>query len=250
MKIIPPKVLYEPEILYEDKHILVVNKPAGLVVQGARKEKSLLEILKSFIKERDKKTGNVFLGVVHKLDKVVSGVMVIAKRSKSARRLTESFKRKEITKLYLARVEGILKGEGIWEDYLIWDYKKRKTKVFKNFSEKAKKAITIYFSLYHSEKTTFVVLLPFTGRKHQLRAVLSEKGYPVVGDMKYGAKQKIFDGKVILLHSLYLKFPHPLSKEQLEFWVNAPEYFSFDEKYKDKIFFLLKRFRNNDIVLK
>jgi len=231
-----------PEILYEDKYILVVYKPPGFVVQGTkRNEESLLKILKDFIKERDKKPGNVFLGVVHKLDKKVSGILVFAKRSKSAKRLFESFQRKEVIKLYIAKVEGNLEGEGIWEDYLLWDNIKRKTLVFKRASENAKKAITIYSTLYSLEKETFLLLMPFTGRKHQLRAVLSEKGYSIVGDTKYGSKRKILNGKAILLHSFYLSFPHPMSKERLEFWAKIPDYFSLDVKYENKIFEIIKR---------
>jgi len=231
-----------PEIIYEDKHVLVVYKPPGLAVQGAkRNEESLLKILKNFIKERDKKPGNVFLGVVHKLDKKVSGILVFAKRSKSAKRLFESFQKKEVIKLYIAKVEGILEGEGIWEDYLLWDNIKRRAIVLKRASENAKKAITIYSTLYSLGKETFLLLMPLTGRKHQLRAVLSERGYPIVGDIKYGSKRKILNGKAILLHSLYLSFPHPMSKERLEFWANIPDYFSFDVKYENKIFEIIKR---------
>ena len=230
------------EILYEDKHILIVNKPAGLVVQGARREEeSLLKILKNFIKERDNKSGNVFLGVVHKLDKMVSGVLMFAKRSKAAKRIFESFQKKEVIKVYLAKVEGKFKGEGVWEDYLIWDRKKRKSVVLKRFFESAKKAITVYSVLCHSQRETCVLLLPITGRKHQLRSVLSERGYPIIGDIKYGSQRKVLDGKAILLHSLYLKFPHPMSKEKLEFWAEVPDYFFFDVKYRDRVFQLLKR---------
>ena len=231
-----------PEIIYEDKHVLVVYKPPGLAVQGAkRNEESLLKILKNFIKERDKKPGNVFLGVVHKLDKKVSGILVFAKRSKSAKRLFESFQKKEVIKLYIAKVEGILEGEEIWEDYLLWDNIKKKAVILKKASENAKKAITIYSTLYSLGKETVLLLMPLTGRKHQLRAVLSERGYPIVGDIKYGSKRKILNGKAILLHSLYLSFPHPMSKERLEFWANMPEYFSFDIKYENKIFEIIKR---------
>ena len=234
-----------PEILYEDKYILVVYKPPGLVVQGAkRKEDSLLKILKDFIKERDKKPGNVFLGVVHKLDKKVSGILILTKRSKSAKKLFESFQRKEVIKLYIAKVEGILEGEGIWEDYLLWDNIKRKALILKKPSENAKKSITIYSTLYSLEKETFLLLMPFTGRKHQLRAVLSERGYPIVGDIKYGSKRKILNREAILLHSFYLSFPHPMSKERLEFWVKTPDYFSFDVRYENKIFEIIKKMRD------
>uniref|UniRef100_A0A7V6CDI9 RluA family pseudouridine synthase n=1 Tax=Thermodesulfobacterium geofontis TaxID=1295609 RepID=A0A7V6CDI9_9BACT len=231
-----------PEILYEDKHILVVYKPPGLIVQGTkRNEESLLKILKDFIKERDKKTGNIFLGVVHKLDKKVSGILIFAKRSKSAKKLFESFQKKEIIKLYIAKVEGTLEGEGIWEDYLLWDNIERKALVLERTSENTKKAITIYSTLYSLGKETFLLLMPFTGRKHQLRAVLSKRGYPVVGDIKYGSKRKILNGKAIFLHSFYLSFPHPMSKEKLEFWAKIPDYFSFDVKYENKIFEIIKK---------
>ncbi|MCD6490122.1 MAG: RluA family pseudouridine synthase [Thermodesulfobacterium sp.] len=237
------KLINLPDILYEDKHILIVNKPTGLVVQGARREEeSLLKILKNFIKERDNKPGNVFLGVVHKLDKMVSGVLMFAKRSKAAKKIFESFQKKEVIKVYLAKVEGKFKGESIWEDYLVWDHKKRKSVVSKKFSEGAKKAITVYSVLCHSQKETYVLLLPITGRKHQLRAVLSERGHPIIGDIKYGSQKKILNGKIILLHSLYLKFPHPMSKEELEFWAEVPDYFFIEDiKYKDRVFQLLKR---------
>jgi len=230
-----------PEILYEDKHILVINKPAGLIVQGTKKEESLLSILKNFIKEREKKPGNVFLSIVHKLDKVVSGIMVIAKRSKSAKRLSESFQKGEVKKFYLAKVEGILEGEGIWEDYLLWDDKKRKAVIFKKPLQNTKKAITFYHTLCHLKDKTYVLLFPLTGRKHQLRAVLAERGCPIVGDKKYGSKKIILDGKAILLHSLYLSFPHPMTKEKVDFLVEAPEYFLLNSRQKNKIFETIKR---------
>ncbi|WP_051920488.1 RluA family pseudouridine synthase [Thermodesulfobacterium hydrogeniphilum] len=215
-----------PEILYEDKYILIVNKPAGLIVQGAyKKEESFLDLIKSFIKERDKKPGNVFLGVVHRLDKLVSGALIWAKRSKIAKRLFESFQKKEVFKIYLAEVEGCLEGEGLWENYLLWDERKRKTLVFNNEKRQTKKAITYYFSLEVSKKSN-ILLIPLTGRKHQLRAVLSKKGFPIVGDLKYGSKIKIKNGKAILLHALFLKFPHPMTKENLEIIAPLPEYFS------------------------
>ncbi len=234
-----------PEFIYEDKHILIVNKPAGLIVQGAKEKRySLLLLLKDFIKKRDKKQGNVFLSVVHRLDKVVSGALVLAKRTKSARRLSESFQKKEIIKLYLAGIEGRLTGEGIWEDYLIWDAQKRKAKLSNEKIENSKKAITIYSTLYSSQKYTYILLLPVTGRKHQLRVILSERGNPIAGDIKYGAKEKILNGQAILLHCLFLRFPHPVNREKMEFWAEIPYYFFFDLKYKEKIYEFLKSISN------
>lgn len=223
-KIAPPL----PEILYEDKYLLVVNKPPDLIVQGAENDQeSLLQILKRFIKERDKKLGNVFLGVVHRLDKPVSGALILAKRSKVAKKLFEGFQRGEIIKIYLAKVKGIFQGEGIWEDYLFWDDKKRKTLVLHQEEKRAKKALTLYKTLYSSNKDTYLLLFPLTGRKHQLRAILSARGYPVIGDFKYGDDIKIKRGNIILLHAIFLSFPHPITREKIDIWANVPDYFNF-----------------------
>jgi 23S rRNA pseudouridine1911/1915/1917 synthase len=217
-----------PEILYEDKYLLVVNKPSGLIVQGAKKdEDSLLYWLKKFIKERDEKPGNVFLGVVHRLDKPVSGALILAKRSKVAKKLFESFQKGEIIKVYLAKVKGLFQGEGIWEDYLFWDEKKRKTLVLYQEEKRAKKALTLYKTLYSSNKETYLLLSPITGRKHQIRAILSARGHPVIGDFKYGDNKKIKKGGIILLHALFLDFPHPMTGEKIDVWARVPDYFNF-----------------------
>lgn len=206
----------------------MINKPSGLVVQGVKKEEgSLLYLLKRFIKERDKKPGNVFLGVVHRLDKPVSGAIILAKRSKAAKKLFESFQKGEIIKIYLAKVRGVFQGEGIWEDYLFWDEKKRKTLVLHSEEKGAKKALTLYTTLYFSNKETYLLLSPITGRKHQLRAILSARGYPVIGDFKYGDNKKIEKGNIILLHALFLGFPHPMTGEKIDVWARVPDYFNF-----------------------
>ncbi len=220
------RVLKVPEILYEDKYLIVTNKPAGLVVQGAgSKRESFLELIKSYIKQRDKKPGNVFLGVVHRLDRPVSGALIFAKRSKTAKRLFESLQKKEVFKVYIAEVEGFLKGEGLWKDYLKWDERKRRAFVLNKPEIKTKEALTYYYTL-KSSKESIVLLVPLTGRKHQLRAVLSKRGFPIRGDLKYGSKKKVIRKKAILLHSIYLKFPHPMTRNSIEVIASLPEYFS------------------------
>ncbi|MCX8042384.1 MAG: RluA family pseudouridine synthase [Thermodesulfobacteriaceae bacterium] len=214
------------EIIYEDKYLIVVNKPAGWIVQGAKaEENSLLRKLKELIKIREGKKGEVFLGVVHRLDKVVSGALVLAKRSKVAQRLGESFQKGEVVKTYLAVVEGNLSGEGLWENYLRWDPVKKRTLVLEVFSSHTKVSQTIYKSVYSSKDYSIVLLSPLTGRKHQLRAVLAKMGHPILGDVRYGSKVKVLKGEGILLHAWYLSFPHPLSKEKMEFWAKIPSYF-------------------------
>jgi len=226
---------FKVPILYEDKNILVVNKPAGVIIQGAlRKDLSFVERIKDFIKKRENKPGNVFIGIVHRLDKVVSGALVLAKRSKAAKRLTEAFKEKKVIKIYLAEVEGILEGEGISKTWIAWDEVNKKAQIsFKPF-QKAKEALTYYKALQviQDKKRTLVLLFPFTVKKHQLRSLLSFLGYPVVGDLKYGSKIKIKEGKAILLHSYFLKFPHPITKEPIAVIAPLPPYFSFKKVEK------------------
>lgn len=199
------------EILYEDKYLIVVNKPAGLIVQGTKdKEKSLFYRLKRYLKERDQKEGEVFLAVVHRLDKPVSGATVFAKRSKTAGKLSRIIQEKKFEKVYLAEVEGFFKENfGIWMDN----------------TEEGKRAITYFFLLKNRTQTSLLLLYPLTGRKHQLRKALSLRGYPIVGDRCYGAKTRVERGKAILLHSLYLRFPHPHMEEVFNVFARPPYYF-------------------------
>jgi len=222
-------------IIFEDKHILVVNKPAGLVVQGGKPEESLWRKLKDFIKIRDGKPGEAFLGVVHRLDKPVSGVLIFAKRSKSARRLFESFTSGMVEKVYLAIVEGQLRKGGLWKDKMIWD-------------KKEKIALTFVQPVVYFRGQTQVLLYPVTGRKHQLRKVLSARGYPIVGDTKYHSREKILGGRAILLHAIYLSVPHPITREKLEFFANPPDYFTWialDKRQILEFLYRVKKFKSS-----
>jgi len=205
------------EILYEDKYLIIVNKPAGLIVQGARgRVESLLYQLKSFLKLRDQKPGEVFLGVVHRLDKPVSGALVFAKRSKTAGRLFESIRVGLFEKVYLAKVEGKVKEtSGKWVDH--WE---------------GKEALTYFEVIKRTESASLLLLYPLTGRKHQLRKALSQRGYPVIGDLRYGSGHKVERGKALLLHSLYLSFPHPHREVKVEVIARLPRY--FEAKTLDK----------------
>lgn len=200
------------EILYEDKYFIAINKPAGLVVQGARKrEESLFHKVKDFLKRRDKKPGEVFLAVVHRLDKPVSGALIFAKRSKSASKFFKLLQEKRVEKIYLAKVEGRWEEKyGVWEDY----------------TEEGKRAITFFNLLKVFSRDSLLLLYPLTGRKHQLRRALAERGYPILGDFRYGSKVRIERGRAILLHSLFLKFPHPYTGEVVEIYAEPPSYFT------------------------
>lgn len=235
------------KIIYEDKYFLVINKPAGLVVQGVKEGSlSVLKELKKFIKIRDQKKGDVFLGVVHRLDKVVSGLTIIAKRSKIAKKFLEIFQKKEIIKVYLAVVEGELLGEGLWENYLKWDSFKKKSIVYEKFYFDTKLAITFYKVIHSSKFQSVIFLSPITGRKHQLRAVLEKIGHPIWGDKRYGSQAKVLNGKAILLHNFYLNFPHPLSKETMEFWADIPPYFPkfpLDKRLVWEFLYKIKKFQ-------
>lgn len=222
-------------ILYEDKNVLVVNKPAGVVIQGTSKnELSYVTKIKDFIKERDGKLGSVFLGIVHRLDKVVSGALILAKRSKAAQRLTQAFKDKRVFKIYIAEVEGILRGERNVKTWIGWDEIQRRALIYPFLSEETKEALTYYKVLLtnREKKRSLVAVFPITGRKHQIRVLLSFLGHPIVGDVRYGSKIKVKEGEAILLHSYFLRFPHPITKESIKIIAPLPNYFSFKKVEK------------------
>lgn len=198
-------------VLYEDNHIIVVVKPANVLSQGdSTGDISLLDIVKGYIKEKYHKPGNVYLGLVHRLDRPVGGVMVFARSSKAASRLTKAFQEHSINKKYLAIVNGKLEKDGRFEDYIDKD---RDGNSF--ISENGKKAILNYKVLdYNSEfDCTLVSITLETGRHHQIRVQFSSRGHYLLGDQRYG----VLDKEQICLFSYYLSFHHPVSKELLEF---------------------------------
>jgi len=215
---------FKPEILYEDNHLLAINKKAGELVQGdITGDISLLEKLKQFIKTRDSKPGNVFMGLIHRLDRPTSGAILYAKTSKGLSRMNELFKTRDVEKRYWAIVEGRPnKREGRLEHYLKKNRKNNKVTVYTDSAKDSKKAILNYKVLGELDNYTLIEVDLLTGRSHQIRAQLSFIGHPIKGDLKYGAKRSNPDGG-ICLHARSIEFIHPVKKEHLKITAPVPE---------------------------
>ena len=199
-------------ILYEDNHIIVVVKPYNVLSQGdATGDVSIMDMIKKYIKIKYNKPGNVYLGLVHRLDRPVGGIMVFARSSKAASRLCNSFNKHEVTKKYLAIVNGKMdndKGELV--DYI------EKGKDGNSFiSKNGKKAILDYEVLQYNKEynCSLVSINLHTGRHHQIRVQFSSRGHYLLGDQRYGK----LDNKQISLFAYYLSFTHPVTKELLKF---------------------------------
>lgn len=214
--------MFEPgDILYEDNHLLVVNKRAGDLVQPDTAGDSALENeIKEFIKKRDKKPGAVFLGVVHRIDRPVSGAVLFAKTSKALTRLNEMVKNRQIDKRYWAISDSPPPDtEGTLVHYILRDGKKNISKAYDKPYKDAKEARLNYRALSSSKNYHLFEIELLTGRHHQIRAQLAKIGCPIRGDLKYGAPRSNRGGG-ISLHSRLLGFIHPVSKEPLT--VTAP----------------------------
>jgi len=209
------------DILYEDNHLIAVNKPPCLLTQPTSLlDDSLLVRLKAFIKERDNKPGKVFLEPIHRLDKPVSGVVVLAKTSKALSRLMKSIRERQCKKIYLALVEGKLKkSSGTIEDYLVHD--DFKARLVKKEESGAKQAILSYRLLKKNELFSLLEITLETGRYHQIRIQLSSLNCPIVGDRKYGSTISLEEG-VIALHHYMFSIPHPIKEEEMTFTAPIP----------------------------
>lgn len=208
-------------ILFEDNHLLIINKRTGELAQGDKTgDKPLIESLKEFIKIRDKKPGNVFLGLIHRLDRPTSGILVFAKTSKALTRMNELFKTREVQKKYWAITEGKpSKNFERLEHYLKKNPKNNKVSVYINPTPEAKKAILEYMLIGHLDNYSLLEVDLFTGRSHQIRSQLGFIGHPIKGDLKYGSKRSNPDGS-ISLHARSLEFIHPVTKEKVS--ISAP----------------------------
>lgn len=212
-------------VLYLDNHLLVVHKPAGLLVQAdATGDADLLTLGKALLKERFDKPGNVFLGLVHRLDRPASGVMVLARTSKAASRLSDQFRRRAPDKRYLALVEGRLDGQGTREDYLAKI--DRHVRVVKPGHPQGKRAELRWRALATERRKEGAVSLVdvelMTGRAHQIRVQLAALGHPILGDLRYGAARE-FDGRNLALHSYRLEIEHPTKGEPMAFSALPPQ---------------------------
>lgn len=209
-------------ILYEDNHLLVVVKPFNIpTCPDESKDNNLLDILKDYIKVKYTKPGNVYLGLVHRLDRPVSGIMVFAKTSKAAERLTKQIKENKLNKTYYAIIEGDLKNKDTLKDYLIKDGKTHNTYI--TSKDKGKEAILNYEVIEKKDNLNLIKIELITGRHHQIRVQFSSRGYPLYGDHRYN-KNFINDKySNIALIAKYLSFYHPITKELLKFEIDTPK---------------------------
>jgi 23S rRNA pseudouridine1911/1915/1917 synthase len=218
----------DPLVLYEDNHCLAVSKPAPLLTQGVPPGIPTLEAwVKAYLKERYHKAGNVYLGIPHRLDRPVSGVVLFARNTKAARRLAEQFQERRVRKVYWAFVEGHLpQTEGCWEDWLLKKPEEARSDVVAATVAGAKRATLHFRCLEHLSEGTLLELEPETGRMHQIRVQSAHRGHPVRGDVLYGARQafgppaELPRDRVIALHARSLTFLHPIWYEPIT--VTAP----------------------------
>jgi 23S rRNA pseudouridine1911/1915/1917 synthase len=231
-------------ILFEDNHCLAVAKPAPLLTQGPtsgpRRETSVEQPLapiptlesqvKLYLKERYHKPGNVYLGIPHRLDRPVSGVVLFARNTKAARRLAEQFQERQVTKVYWAVVEGAVPlAEGTWEDWLRKVPEEARAERVEPEAPGVRHARTHFRRLWEGQNETLLELRPETGRMHQLRVQAAARGWPIRGDVLYGARlpfgppAELPRDRVIALHARSLTFLHPIRYEPLTVTAPLPE---------------------------
>ena len=212
------------EVVYEDNHIIVVNKTASEIVQGDKTgDVPLSDMVKQYLKEKYQKPGNVFVGVTHRLDRPVSGLVIFAKTSKALSRLNEMFKNSEIKKTYWAIVKECPKQEEAeLTHYLVRNEKQNKSYAYAEEVKNSKKAVLHYKLIARSDNYYLLEVDLKTGRHHQIRCQLAKMGSPIKGDLKYGAPRSNPDGSMCL-HARSVKFIHPVSKEWIELEAPVPE---------------------------
>jgi 23S rRNA pseudouridine1911/1915/1917 synthase len=223
------------DVVFEDNHCLAVNKPAGLLSQGdISGDPNLVELAANYLRTRYGKPGNVYVGLLHRLDRPTSGVVLLAKTSKAASRLSAQFRAGSIIKIYWAMVEGTPQSQhGEWVDLLAKDTRQNRSAVLAEDEPAAKVARVSFQVLDHEKGVTKLELRPSTGRSHQLRVQLAERGMPIVGDTKYGARSRLraADGRSrIALHARRLIFTHPTRREEIV--VDAPVPADWPERSK------------------
>ena len=209
--------------LFEDNHLLTLNKPAGLLSQAdSTGNPDVVTTAKQYIKQKYNKPGNVYIGLVHRLDLPTSGAMVLARTSKAARRLSEAFREHNVEKRYAAIVQGDLQGSGIMEDYL----SKAADRAHVRLKKEGGKYARLHWQVVHSRKNyTWVTITLITGRAHQIRCQFSNRGFPILGDIRYGARASLFCGtQRIALHCRHLCFAHPVSKHPMHVGAPLPDF--------------------------
>ena len=213
---------YNVNVIYEDNHLLVVEKPINVPVQEDNsKDKDMLTILKEYLKVKYNKPGNVYLGLVHRLDRPVGGVMVFAKTSKCASRLSDQIRLNKFNKIYNAVVEGTVKEEDKLTDYLLKDTKNNIVRVDKN----GKQSVLYYRKIKTIDNLNLIEIKLETGRSHQIRVQMSHNGNPLFGDQKYNKNSKV--GEQLALFAKKLEFYHPITNELLTFEIDLPNRYPF-----------------------
>ncbi|MFL2624923.1 MAG: RluA family pseudouridine synthase [Candidatus Marisimplicoccus sp.] len=211
------------DILFEDNHLIIVNKPCGILVQGDKTgDTPLLDIIKEYIKVKYSKQGNVFLGLVNRIDRPTSGIVIFAKTSKALSRMNEKLKKREIKKLYWLIISNTFESrEGKLEGWFKKDSKKNKSFFNQEKQTNSKYGCLTYKKIQTLEKYCKIEVDLITGRHHQIRCNFSNIGYPILGDLKYGSKRSTKDGG-IYLHSRKVTFIHPVSKKEISIQANPP----------------------------
>ena len=204
------------KVLYEDNHLIAVQKPHGMLVQGDDTgDPNLLDEVRKFIKERDQKPGNVFIGLLHRLDRPVGGVVLFAKTSKGAARLSEQFRLHSIHKVYWAVVAGARHAVPLRQDSFVqWLRKDERTNTVVAFDHEVSGSLKAELS-YRMLSENLAEIKPKTGRPHQIRVAMSSLGMPIVGDVKYGSTTKVENGKALALFARSLSFDQPITKERI-----------------------------------
>lgn len=212
------------KVVYEDNHIIIVNKCSGEIVQGDKTgDKPLSDTVKEYIKQKYNKPGNVFLGVVHRLDRPVSGLVVFAKTSKALSRLNDMFRTGDVHKTYWAVVKRRdIATEGTLTDWLTRNERQNKSYAHEREVSGAKKAVLKYKVRAVADNYMLIEVTLLTGRHHQIRCQLSHMGCPIKGDLKYGAPRSNPDGSISLL-SRRVEFVHPVSKENIVAYADVPD---------------------------
>lgn len=222
------------DVLYEDNHCLAVNKPASLLTQGVPPGVPTLEAMaRAYLKEKYHKAGNVYLGIPHRLDRPVSGVVLFARSSKAAARLAEQFRERQVSKLYWALVEPNASGqfppeEGVWEDWLLKRPEEARSEIVASGTEGAREARLRFTRLQVFAESALLEVRPETGRMHQIRVQAASRGWPVHGDVIYGARQpfgppaELPRDRVIALHGRALTFLHPIRYEPITLTAPLP----------------------------
>ena len=225
----------ELAVLYEDNHCLALAKPAPLLTQAPPGVPSLEAMARAYLKEKYHKSGNVYLGIPHRLDRPVSGVVLFARSSKAAARLAEQFHNRQIRKVYWALVDGdVTPAEGVWEDWLLKIKDEARSLCVAAETPGARQAVLAYHCLRRVDGGTLLEIEPHTGRMHQIRVQAASRGWPVRGDVLYGSAlpfgpfppEGLPRDRVIALHARSLTFLHPIRYEPITVTAPLPEYWA------------------------